>query len=124
MKDSTGNLHILELPKSLCKKIGTEETTVGEFWKREVERVKYVDRRWNVRTDIMKKVKAEEEKKEAAESMAKKDTKKDESELSDDEKEEQEYQKFVKEYIEEAIEGKVPKPVDPKAAAAKGPGQK
>lgn len=118
--DMNGNLHILELPKSLCKKIGTEEQTVNEFWRREVERVKYVDRRWNARGDQAKKQKAEEEKQALiAETTVKKETKRDENELSDDEKEEQEYQKFVQEYIEEQIEGKVKEVKDPKAVPKK-----
>eukprot|EP01017_Pseudomicrothorax_dubius_P046521 TRINITY_DN8202_c0_g1_i6.p1 TRINITY_DN8202_c0_g1~~TRINITY_DN8202_c0_g1_i6.p1 ORF type:complete len:722 (-),score=183.31 TRINITY_DN8202_c0_g1_i6:12-2177(-) len=116
--DMLGNLHVLELPKSLCKKIGSEEATIAEFWRREVERVRYVDKRWNVRTEDLKKKKAEQEKLEAAESK-KEAAKKDENEMSDDEKEEQEYAAFVKQYIEEQIEGKLPPPQPGNAKGAK-----
>lgn len=47
--DADGTLHILELPYSLQKKIGDEESTMKTFWNREVERVKYYSKRFEIR---------------------------------------------------------------------------
>lgn len=34
--DIEGSLHIIELPTTLCRKLGEEEKTMEEFWDREV----------------------------------------------------------------------------------------
>ena len=39
--DANGNLHMVELPYTLCKKQGDEEKFMEMFWEREVKRVEY-----------------------------------------------------------------------------------
>jgi len=34
--DIDGSLHIIEIPTTLCRKLGDEEKTMEEFWDREV----------------------------------------------------------------------------------------
>lgn len=41
-----GSLHILELPFTLVQKIGDEDKTMNEFWNREIESVKYFNKRF------------------------------------------------------------------------------
>lgn len=53
--DVDGTVHILELPYTLWKKIGDEEKTMNEFWKREVSRVKYFKKRFEIREDQARK---------------------------------------------------------------------
>jgi len=46
-----GFLHILELPFTLVRKVGDEDNTMNEFWKREIESVKYFSKRFEKRYD-------------------------------------------------------------------------
>lgn len=62
-----GTVHILELPYALWKKIGDEEKTMNDFWNREVLRVRYFKRRFEVREDDFKKQK--DNKEEATEEV-------------------------------------------------------
>lgn len=57
MGDVDGTVHILELPYALWKKIGDEEKTMSDFWKREVLRVKYFKKRFEIREEDSKKQK-------------------------------------------------------------------
>jgi WD40 repeat protein len=40
-----GTLHILELPFTLVRKVGDEDKTMNEYWDREIDSVKYFNRR-------------------------------------------------------------------------------
>jgi len=100
--DDNGTLHILELPYTLWKKIGNEEQTMKEFWDREVARVEYFKKRFEIRDEMAI---AEKEAKEK--DLAKKEKEKEkegEKKEDDDETLEKEYQKFCEEYMRTNIE--------------------
>lgn len=60
--DFDGTLHVLEIPYSLYKKIGDEEKTMQDYWNREVARVNYVKKRFEIRAEDLKKDREEREK--------------------------------------------------------------
>ncbi len=47
-------VHIIELPSTLCRKIGEEDKTMNEFWNREVARVDYFKKRFEIREEEWK----------------------------------------------------------------------
>lgn len=100
--DDNGTLHILELPYTLWKKIGNEEQTMREFWDREVARVEYFKRRFEIR-DEMAVAEKEAKEKELARKEKEKE-KEGEKKEDDDETLEKEYQKFCEEYMKTNIE--------------------
>lgn len=99
--DENGTLHILELPYTLWKKIGNEEQTMREFWDREVARVEYFKKRFEVRDQIAV---VEKENKEKEIARREKEKEKEEKKEDDDETLEREYQKFCEEYMRVNIE--------------------
>lgn len=70
--DDNGTLHILELPYTLWKKIGSEENSMREFWDREVARVEYFKNRFEKREEI-----ASAEKEAREKELAKKEKEKE-----------------------------------------------
>ena len=100
--DDNGTLHILELPYTLWKKIGNEEQTMKEFWDREVARVEYFKKRFEIR-DQMAIAEKEAREKEIARKEKEKE-KEVEKKDDDDDSLEKEYQKFCEEYVRVNIE--------------------
>ena len=100
--DDNGTLHILELPYTLWKKIGNEEQTMKEFWEREVARVEYFEKRWEIRDEVTIQEKENREKE-----IVKKEKEKEkegEKKEDDDDSLEKEYQRFCEEYMKNNIE--------------------
>lgn len=118
--DDNGTLHILELPYTLWKKIGSEEQTMREYWDREVDRVEYFNKRFEIR-DQMVALEKENREKELAKKEKEKE-KEGEKKEDDEETIEKEYQKFCEEYMKTNIEKtgeKDPKKKDDKDFNAK-----
>jgi hypothetical protein len=46
-----GTIHVLELPYTLYSKLKEEEKTMQEFWNREVQRVNYFTKRFELREE-------------------------------------------------------------------------
>lgn len=73
--DLEGTLHILELPFTLVRKVGDEDRTMNDFWAREIERVKYFEKRFEIRYEENQKEKGKKDIEEKLQSQ--KDDKKD-----------------------------------------------
>ena len=59
--DQEGTLHILELPFTLVRKIGDEDKSMDEFWEREMERVVYFNKQFQIREEEAQKERAKRE---------------------------------------------------------------
>ncbi len=60
--DFDGTVHAKPLPANLVKKLGSEDATMSEFFKREVRRVEYFSKRFEIRDEEEKLRRIEEEK--------------------------------------------------------------
>jgi hypothetical protein len=103
--DEKGNLHIVEMPRTLRKKVGNEGVLIENFFDSEDRRVKYVAARMAIRGEGNADVVDEEEteQKEEMDEEAKKAARKAEKKRIADElkKEEDEYRKLETYYREE-----------------------
>ena len=103
--DEKGNLHIVEMPRTLRKKVGNEGVSIENFFDTEDRRVKYVAARMAIRgegdADVVDEEEAEQ--KEEMDEEAKKAARKAEKKRIADElkKEEDEYRKLEAYYREE-----------------------
>lgn len=100
--DENGTLHILELPYTLWKKIGNEDQTMREYWDREVARVEYFKKRFEIR-DQLAALEKENREKEIAKREKEKE-KESEKKEDDDDTLNNEYLKFCEEYMRTNIE--------------------
>jgi WD40 repeat protein len=119
--DMEGALHVLMLPQNLSKKVGNEENTMNEFFLREVRRVDYFRKRFDIRDELHKK-KQEDKEREEQHKESKEFTKKEDADhhkRTEEDAMEDEYEAFVTRYMDEFIEKKEKPPVDPKAVPAK-----
>ena len=55
-------MHAKPLPSNLVKKLGSEDATMTEFFSREVKRVEYFSKRFEIRDEEEKLRRIEEEK--------------------------------------------------------------
>eukprot|EP00742_Colponemidia_sp_Colp-10_P002537 GILJ01002711.1.p1 GENE.GILJ01002711.1~~GILJ01002711.1.p1 ORF type:complete len:864 (-),score=136.71 GILJ01002711.1:252-2471(-) len=94
--DNNGNLHILDIPKNLRRKLNNEENTMRLFFDREVKRVAYVKQRLVVREEERKKRSTD---RNGDDDKADADIGKDTN--SEDERAEQEYRQMEQKFREE-----------------------
>ena len=59
-----GTLHILELPFTLVRKVGDEDRTMNEYWGREIDSVKYFNRRFEKRFEESQALRAKMDQEE------------------------------------------------------------
>eukprot|EP00828_Plagiopyla_frontata_P015133 TRINITY_DN1966_c0_g1_i5.p1 TRINITY_DN1966_c0_g1~~TRINITY_DN1966_c0_g1_i5.p1 ORF type:complete len:306 (+),score=49.13 TRINITY_DN1966_c0_g1_i5:108-1025(+) len=105
--DANGNLHMVELPYTLCKKQGDEEKFMEMFWEREVKRVEYYQMRFEARREDEHTHDEQEKMQDGQQQSIQMRQHEDKNaNLTEDEKFENEYQQFVKLYLEN--DGKIP----------------
>jgi hypothetical protein len=121
--DLEGTLHILELPFTLVRKVGDEDRTMNDFWAREIERVKYFEKRFEIRYEENQKEKGKKDIEEKLQSQ--KDDKKDKDVIlllmqkeDEDDLINKEYLEFSQNYLDEFIY-KIEKKPDPKDVPTK-----
>lgn len=75
-----GSLHILQLPFTLVRKVGDEDKTMNEFWNRQIDSVKYFNKRFQRRYEESQQEKArlDLEERIRSQKQEKKDKKEDE----------------------------------------------